>query len=406
MKRFLILTSFFLAAVPWAAAQDSTSALSERVKALEEKLGKLEGAPAKTSLSAFNPAMGLALDLAYRHADDKANFNFRTAELNLEAPIDPFLKGWAIINASQSGVEAEEAALETKALPYNLIVRGGRLFAAFGRLAHFHDHELPVIDRPRSLDTFVDGETQADGVEVSYLFPTPFYLNAVVGSYNKIGGENARADNAAARPLDNFTYLGRLATYADLGDHSVEVGASLAWTPKRFVLDTSVPGDADGDGNTGDGDNTSAGIETRQNTWRTLGGVDLTYRYQPAQGGLYKGLVWSTEVMQNNERRFNPATNLPTDRVKAYAGYSYIQLKLGRRWRPGAMVDLTEDLDQARTLTKTFTGFLTWDLTEFQRLRLTCARTTNNVPGRLGNNTVGLQWTGILGHHVHGFRDR
>ncbi|MBI5200396.1 MAG: hypothetical protein HY925_02320, partial [Elusimicrobia bacterium] len=149
------------------------------------------------------------------------------------------------------------------------------MFASFGRLPHFHDHELPVVERPRSIETFVGGESQADGVEISWLVPVPFYLNATAGAYNKLGGENSRRANGAARSLYEFTYLSRLATYADIGDdHSIELGGSLAWTPKRFVTDTSVPGfDADGDGNP-DFPNTSAGVTTKKNTWRTLGGVD------------------------------------------------------------------------------------------------------------------------------------
>lgn len=385
MKILLLATMTLLAAS--ARAEEAAEA---RLKALEQRLDKIEGAPAKTSLSAFNPALGVALDTGYSHVNGRSNFNFRAAEVNISAPVDPFVKAWAIVVGARGGVTIEEAALQTTALPYNLTVTGGRQFASFGRLAHFHNHELPVIDRPRSLDTFIGGETQADGLEVSYLFPTPFYLAATAGAYNKIGGENARAANADARTMDNFTYLGRLAAYADLNDdHSLELGVSEAWTPKRFVAETTVPG-----------------ITTRRNTWRTLTGIDLVYRWQPAAGGLYKGLVWGTEVMQNNERRFDAATNLPTDRVRSYAGFSYVQIKLGRRWRPGLMLDLTEDLDTAKTLTRTFTGFLTCDLTEFSRLRLTFARTTDNRPQGLGNNALGLQWTAMLGKHVHGFRDR
>lgn len=388
----LFFSSVLLLLPLFVSAQTAPNAELEetkiRLKNLEERLSKVEGAPANTSLSAFNPAIGMALDFTYNHTDNRPNVNFRAAELNIEAPIDPFLKGWAVIVGSQGGVEIEEAALQTTALPLNLTVTGGRQFASFGRLAHFHNHELPAIERPRSLDTFIGGETQADGVEVSYLFPTPFYLNATAGAYNKLGGENARAANATARSLESFTYLGRLSSYADIGDdHNLELGVSHAWTPKRFVMDNAT------------------GVETRKNTWRSLGGVDLTYRYQPVQGGLYKGVVWATEVLVNNERRFN-AANLPTDRVRAFSGFSYIQLKLGRRWRPGVMVDLTEDLDAARALTRTFTGFLACEVTEFQRLRLAYSKTANNLPAGLGSHTIGLQWTGLIGHHVHGFRDR
>jgi len=388
MKPILL---FALFALPAAVRADEPAAPAEtRIKALEDRLGKLEGAPAKTSLSAFNPAMGAALDFSYGHANGQSNFDFRAAEINISAPVDPFLKAWIIVVGSRGGVTLEEAAMQTTALPHNLTVTGGRVFASFGRLAHFHNHELPVIDRPRSLDTFIGGETQADGVEVSYLFPTPFYMTATGGVYNKIGGENARADNAVARTMDNFTYLGRLAAYTDLGDdHSVELGVSEAWTPKRFVNETAVPG-----------------ISTRKNTWRSLAGADLVYRWQPSSGGKSRGLIWATEVMQNNDWRFDTTTNLPTDRVRSYAGFSYVQLKFGSRWRPGVMVDLSEDLDAARTLTRTYTAFLACDITEFQRLRLTFARVSDNRPAGRGSDTVGLQWTGVLGKHVHGFRDR
>ena len=385
-----------------AAAQNETGSgnpdTQQRLKDLEERLAKIEGAPAKTSISAFNPAMGLALDLAYEHGRyDKADFQFRAAELNVEAPIDPFLKGWAVITGSNQGVDVEEAALQTTSLPYNLTVTGGRIFASFGRLAHFHDHELPVVDRPKSLDTFIGGETRADGLEVSYLFPTDTYINATAGMYDKMGANNTRQDPTGSRSLEEFTYLGRLSAYEDIGDdHSVELGADSAWTPKRFV-----------------DDNTGAGINTRKNTWRTLSGVDLTYRYHPAKGGMYRGVVWGTEVMQNDERRFdstlnaaNLPNNLPTDRVRAYSGFSYVQVKMGPHWRPGVLVDLTEDLGHAHQLTKTYSGFLTYDVSEFQRLRLVYSHQMDNIPGARGADIVALQWTGVLGHHVHGFRDR
>lgn len=347
-------------------------------------------------LGAFNPAIGVALDGVFHDSNDQAAFEFRAAELSLEAPIDPSLKGWAILTArSGSGAEVEEAAMETTALSHGLTVRGGRLFASFGRMGHFHDHELPVVDRPTSLDSYIGGETQADGLEASWLAPTEFYLNAVCGVYNKLGGENLRQDNAGSRPLDEFTYLGRLSAYADVTDsQSFELGASAAWTPKRSVTeDVAVTGSAEA-------------RTARGNTWRTLSGFDMTYRYQPAQAGPYRGLVWGTEVFENRERRFHPLTRLPTDRVRAYGGYSYIEVKSGRRWRGGIMIDLSEDLDNPHQLTKTLTGFASFDATEFQRLRLSCAESVVNVPGRPKNHTVALQWTGILGHHVHGFRDR
>jgi hypothetical protein len=383
-RQFLLL--FIL--VPFVRAQEPQADQS-LLKDLQERVAKLEGAPAKTALNSFNPAIGMAMDSVFHDTNDKAGFLFRAAELNIEAPVDPYAKAWAVITGSNGGVDVEEATLETTSLPYNMTVRGGRLFATFGRLAHFHDHELPVIDRPTSLDSYIGGETRADGLEASFLLPTDLFLTATFGAYDKMGANNTRQDPTGARPLDEFTYMGRLNTYFELTDsQSVELGVDSAWAPKRTVVPTA------------------GGVATRVDTWRSLSGVDLTYRYQPSVGGLYKGLLWGTEILQNDERRFDSATNLPRERRVAYGGYSFVELKSGRHWRGGAMVDLTEDQDNPRQNTKTFTGFLTYDVTEFQALRATYAEAVVNAAGPAKNHTVALQWTGVFGHHVHGFRDR
>ncbi|OGS42638.1 MAG: hypothetical protein A2506_02145 [Elusimicrobia bacterium RIFOXYD12_FULL_66_9] len=394
VSRFLSTTMVALLASS-ALALETSADTQNLLKDLQQRVLRLEGAPAKSSLNAFNPAIGMALDTALRDSNDKAAFQLRAAELGLAAPVDPYLKAWVFITGSNGGVALEEAVMETTSLPYNLTARGGRLFASFGRLAHFHDHELPVVERPLSLDSYIGGETQADGLEVSWLAPTDLYLNATFGAYNKMGAENDRQDNLGSRAMDEFTYLGRLNTYVDLTEaQNVEMGVDTAWTPKRTVTeDVAVTGSADA-------------LTMRRNTWRTLNGVDLTYRHQPSQGGLYKGLIWGAEVMQNSERRFDPTTKLPADRVRAYGGYTYVELKTNCGWRGGLMADLTEDLDDPHRLTKTFTGFLTYDITEFQRLRLTYAEGLVSVPGAVKNHTVALQWTGIIGKHAHGFRDR
>lgn len=382
------------------AVRAQEPAAEGRLKALEERLERLEGAPAKTSLSAFNPAMGMSIDTAYRQSQERGNFLLRAAELNVEAPVDPYLKAWAILNANSSEVALEEATLETTGLPYNLTLRGGRLFAPFGRLGHFHDHELPVLDRPKSVEDFLGGETQGDGLELSYLLPTERYANAILGVYNKLGAENTRAANAAPRSLNGFTFLGRVnTTFEPADDHQVDLGFSAAWTPRRVVTEnmaTTTSGHV-------------VGEVTKKNTWRTLSGVDLTYRWQPAAGGLYKGLLWGTEVFQNNERTYGLNVgddNLPKGRALSYGGYSFVQLKLGRRWRPTVMLDVAQALDAPRTNTNTLTLALSCDVTEFQRVRAAFSQETNSLPGSWHNDVVGLQWTAVFGHHVHGFRDR
>ena len=53
---------------------------------------------------------------------------------------------------------------------------------------------IRFVNTPLSLERIVGGESQADGVELSYLFPTPFFLRGTIGGYNKIGADNERVE--------------------------------------------------------------------------------------------------------------------------------------------------------------------------------------------------------------------
>lgn len=408
----LLLGPVFAAAQDAEAPAETKQSQDERIKALEDRLNKIEGAPAHVSQSAFNPSIGMAIDAIVRDFNDSPNFSLRAAELNLEASIDPFLKGWAVITASNQGINMEEAAFQTTKLPASLQVTAGRFFAPFGRFSQWHDHELPMVDRPTSINTYVGGEAQADGVQLRYLVPTPFFLEAMAVTSNKLGTDNNRVDNLTAQPLDRWTHLGRLHASVDLSDNvGADLGTSLAWTPKSAAIPAG-------------GAPYAAGNE--RDSWRTLSGVDLTLRYQPSSGGLYKGIIWGTEVMQNNERAFDVYTFAPQGRAHTYAGYTNIEGKLGRQLRVGSFVDVTQlpsMQESRRFLSKSYAGYVTWEFSEFDRLRLEYERVTSTYGGTLGGlpgtdfgandllsmhpgHIIMLQWTVVLGYHVHGFRGR
>src|SRR5262245_16270987 len=340
----------------------------------------------KTFPSQFNPAIGLILDSAFSHRQHEGNnFDFRAAELGISASVDPFVRGYAILSGSPDGFEVEEAALVTTSLPYNLTVKGGRVFADFGRLSKFHDHDLPFVNRPVVLDRFVGGESRGDGVEVSYLLPIEQYITLTAGMYNKLGAENDRVSDAVPRGISEFTYLGRAATFISLSDaHSLDVGVSYAYTPK---------------------------VDSEQKAKRHLAGIDITYSFVPLSQAGYRGLVWGTEVLFNRENR--PIGGFPTDPTlppptdvrhrNAWGLYSYLEARLTRRFYPGFLFDFAQDIDGAVGDTKAYSPYLTFWPSEFQRLRL--QYTYLDAPGNHENQFF-LQWTAILGSHVHGFRDR
>jgi len=372
---------------PPAATTAEQQQLEEQVK--EKVMREIQpslAAANKTFPSQFNPAIGLVLDNVFSYQEiGGANFEFRSAELGLSASVDPFARGYAIFNGSEDGFNVEEAAIVTTSLPYNLTLKGGRFFADFGRLSKFHDHDLPFVNRPTVLDEYVGGESQADGLELSYLAPFEQYLTLTLGAYNKIGAENEQVSNAIARPLDRFTYLVHPATFISLNDsNSIDLGVNAAYTPKvnDFTTDDLVAGNGES---------------------RWLTDVDLTYRYTPLSQTSYRGLIWGTEVLFNSEDWKASEDKLTFKRANAWGLYSYIEPKLTRVFSPGFMFNYNQALSRTTGGTTSYSPYLTIWASEFQRLR---AQYTYFSAPQDHQSQFFLQWTAILGSHVHGFRDR
>ena len=157
----------------------------------------------------------------------------RSVELNVASAVDPFAKGYAVINTSadpltgEAAMGVEEAALQTTSLPWNLELKAGRFFGEFGRLAYIHDHELPVVNRPLALDQYIGGESRTDGVQVNWLVPLPHYLSLTAGAGDQFGGDIPPADPGDFRHFNALNYWSRLSTYFDLTpDWQAEMGVS------------------------------------------------------------------------------------------------------------------------------------------------------------------------------------
>jgi hypothetical protein len=362
------------------------SATSARLGEVEKSVQAVQSAP-----TALNPSIGMVLDATVEHRSTVGgNFNFRAAEFGFAANVDPFARAYSFVTGSNTGIDVEEAAAITSSLPWNLTAKGGRFFADFGRYPKVHDHELPFVNRPLSMDRVFGGESQADGAELSYLFPTSLFLRGTVGAYNKIGADNTREDNTVPRAWSHFTFLSRLSTYFDLTDnHSVEVGSSLAYTPSNRVQGI-----------------TPEGIQVASAGDRVLSGIDLTYRYQPLESAVYQGFTWGSEFFSNSECVERPSGFC--DRRLALGGYSYGELKLSKSWSTGFLFDYSPSIVNPGKKTIGYSPFLTWNVSEFNRLRFQFTHADDRVRENKadGGNQFFLQWTTVIGAHTHGFLGR
>jgi len=431
------------AAPPGAAGQPQAAdpALQKKIQEVEAKANAALEASKKTFASQFNPAISLGIDTigsykshrqAFNPGDGTAgtsdagrpinnsrpagaDFNLRSAELFISADVDPFTRAYATINASadaasndEATLSVEEAAIVTTRLPYNLTVRGGRFFADFGVLPHRHDHDLPFVDRPPSLATFVGGEAQTNGVEMSWLAPTPFFLRASGTVGNKLGADfQDGVSNLNSRPIKGLTYLGRLQTYFDINDdNNVELGGSIAEAPNAE-------------------DVTNSGRFERR-----LVGMDFKYRWYPLGYGVRQSLTVAGELLHDvgdaDPVHGGPRLDIFGNPVRqgAWGGYVYAEYRLSKQWRPGIRFDYFQLQSEPQLVTNTFstrpastlnatghrtdnrtwTAYLTWFPSEFQRLRLQFNRSDRG--NAQDANEFFLQWTAFLGSHSHGFSER
>ena len=410
---------------------EQKKAEADRVKAVEQSVKAVQESP-----SILNPSIGMAIDTTFEHRGDAEEFRLRSAELGLSAEIDPYGRAYAFITGTEDGIEVEEAAVQTTALPVN--VTAGRFFADFGRLPQFHQHELPFVNSPLSMNRLVGGESLGTGLQWRYLFATPFYLSLTGGVFNEIGHSHAHgaeghgheegeehedeedehgheegeehedeedehgheegeehedeedehgheegevhADEGGSRSLRNLTYLGRLHAFFDLSDTwNFEVGSSLAYTPE---------------------------VEVGEESQRSLLGADVTLRHRPLVPGFYEGFTLAGEWYVNRQE-FHDVGEMTARGGYAYANWD-LNPELPGKWSLGLMFDSAPDPENPSDETLSLSPYISWSPSEFNRLRLQYTHGWDDVGETPGDDgaQVYLQWTTVLGSHTHGFRER
>lgn len=322
-----------------------------------------------------NPAISFVVDGKARsntQGDEGVGFLLGSAELFLAAPIDPYLRGYASINATtDESFDVEEAALITTALPYNLTAKGGRFFADVGRFPHWHDEALPFVERPQSIERLFGGETRGEGLETAWLAPTDQFIEITGGVYNSIGEGPEDLGSFVGQPsYGELTYLVHPSTYVDLTDSlSVELGGTYFTAPSGAR--------------------------------RRLGGFDVTVRHQPGTSSFYQGTTAGTEWYWNDQEFFDASG--AAERFRSNGGYAYFESFFGRSFSGGLLFDHAEDVAGDTARQDAYSAFVSWRPSEFQRLRLQIDQI--DQAGK-NDQRFWLQWTAFIGSHSHGFTAR
>ena len=338
------------------------------------------------------------------HDPQQRGFNARNIELALDGAVDPYFEGFANIvfkldNDNETEVEVEEAFMQTTNLPFNLQLKGGQFFAAFGRLNPTHPHTWDFADTPLVNGLFLgpDG-LRGVGAQASWTLPLPWYSQLVFASQNGRGETGFSFRN----PGDNGMFFDRETT-----DREARGLQDFVWLPRfenSFNLsDTqTVLGGVSG---------AFGSNETGANSRTQIYGADLLYKWKSshAEGG-FPFVKWQTEVMY---RRFQAGhgadDSFPVaETFHDWGLYSQVLWGFKKGWVAGVRGDYvhmqdsmyTDDLD--RQSRWRLSANLTWFPTEFSKIRLQYNQDFTEENFFLSPReveSVFLQWEFILGAH-------
>src|SRR5881394_1383851 len=338
------------------------------------------------------------------HDPQQRGFNARNTELAFDGAVDPYFEGFANIvfkldNDNETEVEVEEAFMQTTNLPYNLQLKAGQFFAAFGRLNPTHPHTWEFVDTPLVNGLFLgpDG-LRGVGAQTSWTLPLPWYSQLIFASQNGRGSTGFSFRN----PGDDGMFFDRITT-----DREVRGLQDFVWIPR---FENSF--------NLSDTQTVLAGVsgafgsnETGANSRTQIYGADLLYKWKSshAEGG-FPFVKWQTEFMY---RRFQAGHGADDSFPVAETFHDwglYSQLLWG--FKKGLVAGIrgdyvhmqdsmfTDDLD--RQSRWRLSANLTWYPTEFSKIRLQYNQDfleENFFLSAREVESVFLQWEFILGAH-------
>jgi len=306
------------------------------------------------------------------HDPQQRGFNARNLELALDGAVDPYFEGFANIvfklnNDNETEVEVEEAFLQTTSLPFNLQLKAGQFFSAFGRINPTHPHTWDFADAPlvHGLLLGPDG-LRGVGAQISWIVPVPWYSQLILGVQNGRGGTGFSFRN----PGDNGMFFDRRTT-----DRELRGLQDFVWVPRWENSVDLSPTQVVLAGVSGAFGSNETGADSRTQIY----GADFLYKWKSANAeGGFPFVKWQTEFMY---RRFEAGRGIDesfpvAETFHDWGLYSQVLWGFKKGWVAGIRGDyvdmedsrFTDDLD--RQSRSRISANLTWYPTEFSKIRL------------------------------------
>jgi hypothetical protein len=329
------------------------------------------------------------------HDPRQRGFTLPNTELVLDGAVDPYFRGFADVvfklgEDNETEVELEEVYLTTSALPWNLQGKAGQFLSEFGRQNQQHPHAWDFVDQPLVLGRLLGPEgLRNPGARLSWLMPTPFYAELLLGVHNSDGGTAFSFRNAeeelfgrppVERPVRNpgdLLYVPRAVASFDLTDsQTIVTGVSGAVGPN------------------------ASGV--RDDT-QIVGG-DLYWKWKPPwQAGGFPFVAVQSETLG---RRYEAGAGAGLPREVLYDWGTYAQVVYGftQRWVAGLRGEWVSGdsgafrPDESRADRVRVSPNLTFYPSEFSKIRLQYNQDHGQVLG--DDSSVWVQLEFLLGSHA------
>ncbi len=326
----------------------------------------------------FNPDMAVIGDFlgasGKNHVNPSPALEMHESEASCQAVVDPYARADFFISFGEEGVNLEEGYITFPALPGGLLVRAGKMRAAFGKVNGLHNHVLPWTDRPLVTSNLVGGEDGIDdaGFSVARLIPNKvLFLEATGQVFKGTSGEQLFTSSERS----DLTYVGHLRAYQDINDSSnLDFGASYSHGHNA----SGVVGDVD------------LGRFTT-----SLYGFDATYRWRPLARSIYHSFIGRTEFILSRRDQ-------PGGRQNGNGYYVSGDYQFGRRWFAGARYDRSAHSDDSSAVDSGQSAIITYWPSEFSQARGQYRR-TRYAAGEVANEFLFQLQFSIGAHGAHPF---
>ncbi len=372
-----------------------------------------------TGANRFNPAVSLILTGGYaglsRNPDTwhpsgflptggevgpgKRGFSLGESEMTLSANIDHLFYGAITLAVSpEDTISAEEAFVQTSALPGGLKLKAGRFYAGLGYLNQQHAHTWDFVDAPLVQQALLGGQFKQEGLQASWVLPLERYveLGLEVGNGHGFPGSERNRNGAGATLLSAHTG-------GDIGlSHSWRAGVSWLqtradgreWTSTDLLNDTTTYTNA---------------FSGRSRIWA----LDGVWKWAPNGNGRVTNLKLQGEYFRRTERGQVAFDTAGANSVDAYSSAQsgwYLQgvYQFMPQWRVGLRHDR---LDSGRNdfgsnalnlalptyNPKRNSVMLDWSPSEYSRWRLQLS--DDRVRQGIVDHQIFLQYQMSLGAH-------